>query len=65
MMCWENRPGPMHELNKMTYPAVHGMPAAMGMVKELTTDALASLNILQRETPALRDIALYLMNRDF
>ncbi|MDF7825581.1 polyprenyl synthetase family protein [Pontiellaceae bacterium B12227] len=53
------------ELHKMTYPAVHGMPAAKAMVKKLTTEAIASLDLLQRETPALRGIAHYLMSRDY
>lgn len=52
-------------LHKMTYPAVHGMPKAKTMVKELTNAAIAALDLLQRETPALRGIAQYLMNRDF
>jgi hypothetical protein len=49
----------------MTYPAVHGMPAARAEVRKLTTDAIAALNMLQRETSALRGIAEYLMNREF
>jgi geranylgeranyl diphosphate synthase type II len=53
------------EHHKMTYPAVHGMPAARAEVRKLTTDAIAALNMLQRETSALRGIAEYLMNREF
>lgn len=53
------------EQHKMTYPAVHGMPAAKAMVKTLTNDAIAALDLLQRETPALRGIAEYLMNRQY
>ncbi|MEI6892659.1 MAG: farnesyl diphosphate synthase [Pontiella sp.] len=53
------------DLHKMTYPAVHGIPAAKEKVNELTTSALASLDLLQCETPALRGIAHYLMKRKF
>lgn len=53
------------EQHKMTYPAVHGMEAAKTMVSTLTSDAIAALNLLQRETPALRGIAEYLMNRKY
>jgi geranylgeranyl diphosphate synthase type II len=53
------------EQHKMTYPAVHGMDAAKSKVSELTEEALAALDSLPRETPALRAIADYLMNRKF
>ena len=51
--------------DKMTYPAVHGMEAAKARVRELTDEAVASLNILSRDTGALRSIAEYLMQREF
>ena len=53
------------EHHKMTYPAVHGMEAARARVRELTREAVASLDMLRRETSALRAIAEYLMNREF
>jgi len=53
------------EQHKMTYPAVHGMKAAKSKVKQLTREAIASLDMLQRETSALRAIAEYLMDRNF
>lgn len=53
------------EQHKMTYPAVHGMEAARSMVRNLTNEAIASLDMLQRETSALRAIAQYLMNREY
>ncbi|MDF7800478.1 polyprenyl synthetase family protein [Pontiellaceae bacterium B1224] len=53
------------EQHKMTYPAVHGMAEAKAMVRTLTNDAIAALDLLQRETPALRGIAEYLMNREY
>ncbi|MCF7818889.1 MAG: polyprenyl synthetase family protein, partial [Kiritimatiellales bacterium] len=49
--------------HKLTYPAVHGMAAAMGRVRKLTGEAIAALNILPHDTSALRSIAEYLMNR--
>jgi geranylgeranyl diphosphate synthase type II len=51
--------------HKMTYPAVHGMEAARAEVRKLTNEAIVSLDMLQRETSALRGIAEYLMNREF
>ncbi|MBT8045867.1 MAG: polyprenyl synthetase family protein, partial [Pontiella sp.] len=51
--------------HKMTYPAVHGMEAAQQMVRDFTSDAVVSLNMLSRETSALRAIAEYLMAREF
>ena len=51
--------------HKMTYPAVHGMEAAVEEVRKLTDEAVASLNILSRETSALRGIAEYLMIREY
>ncbi|VGO12070.1 Farnesyl diphosphate synthase [Pontiella desulfatans] len=53
------------ELHKMTYPAVHGMKAAHAEVKKLTREAIAALDMLRRETSALRAIAEYLMDREF
>lgn len=53
------------ELNKMTYPAVFGMDAAVQKVKTLTSEAISNLDMLSRETSALRDIADYLMNREY
>ena len=53
------------EQHKMTYPAVHGMAASQNKVRELTKDAITALDLLQRETLALRGIAEYLMNRNF
>lgn len=53
------------EQHKMTYPAVHGMDAAKAKVKQLTDEAITALDMLQRETTALRAIAEYLMDRDF
>ncbi|HEY5653416.1 MAG TPA: farnesyl diphosphate synthase [Pontiella sp.] len=53
------------ELQKMTYPAVHGMKAACAEVEKLTAEAIATLNTLPYETSALREIAEYLINRKF
>ncbi len=53
------------EHHKMTYPAVHGMDAAKAKVRELTTDAVAALNVLTLDTTALRCIAEYLMQREY
>ncbi len=50
---------------KMTYPAVHGIAGAQQMVRDFTHDAIASLDMLSRETSALRAIAEYLMSREF
>jgi geranylgeranyl diphosphate synthase type II len=51
--------------HKMTYPAVHGMEAAMEEVRKLTEKAVASLDILPRDTSTLRGIAEYLMIREY
>jgi geranylgeranyl diphosphate synthase type II len=51
--------------HKMTYPAVHGMNAAIEKVEELTNEAIHALDQLSHETAALRDIADYLMNREY
>ena len=51
--------------HKMTYPAVHGMEAAKETVHKLTDEAVAALNILPRETSALRNIAEFLMIREY
>jgi len=53
------------DLHKMTYPAVHGMDASRAKVKELTTEAIAQLNLLSRDTSALQSIAEFLVNRAF
>lgn len=50
---------------KMTYPNVHGMDASRDKVRTLTTEAVAALDLLSRDTSALRAIAEYLMNRKF
>lgn len=57
--------GSDREMNKMTYPAVHGMEAAVKRVKTLTTESIICLDMLSKETTALRDIAEFLMNRQF
>ena len=51
--------------HKMTYPAVHGMEAAVKKVRSLTDEAIAALDVLSRETSALRAIAEYLVGREF
>ncbi len=51
--------------HKMTYPAVFGMQTAEAKVAELTNEAVALLDMLPRETSALRGIAEFLMNRRF
>ena len=53
------------EMQKMTYPAVHGMDAARRKVEELTTEAIASLNMLPHNTTALQSIAEYLIRRKY
>jgi geranylgeranyl pyrophosphate synthase len=53
------------ELNKMTYIAVHGMDAAGARIKQLTIEAISALDMLQRETSALRSIAEYLVDREY
>ncbi len=53
------------EKHKMTYPAVHGMAKAKARVRTLTNDAISALDLLQRETQTLREIAQYLINRDY
>ena len=49
--------------HKMTYPAVHGMEAARVEVQKLTSEAIAALDLISRDTSALRAIAEFLMNR--
>lgn len=51
--------------HKMTYPAVHGMDAARAKVRDLTSDAIAALDLLSRDTSSLRNIAEFLMNRKY
>ena len=51
--------------HKMTYPAVHGMEAAGNKVRALTDEAIAALNVLSRDTSALRAIAEYLVGRKY
>jgi geranylgeranyl diphosphate synthase type II len=51
--------------HKMTYPAVHGMEASVKKVRTLTDEATAALDILSRETSALRAIAEYLVGRKY
>jgi geranylgeranyl diphosphate synthase type II len=51
--------------HKMTYPAVHGMEAAIETVHKLTDEAVAALHILPKETSALRGIAEFLMIREY
>ena len=53
------------EHHKMTYPAVHGMEAALSEVKKLTSDAIAALNLIDSDTSSLRAIAEFLMNRRY
>ena len=53
------------DLHKMTYPAVHGMKASRAKVTALTTEAIAQLNLLTRDTTALQAIAEVLVNRTF
>ena len=53
------------EHHKMTYPAVHGMEAAQDKVRTLTDEAVAALNMLSRDTSALRAIAEYLVGRKY
>jgi len=57
--------GSDQEQHKMTYPAVFGMDAAVKKVEQLTTEAIAACHKLSRKTDALRDIAEFLMNREF
>jgi geranylgeranyl diphosphate synthase type II len=51
--------------HKMTYPAVHGMEAACEKVRTLTDEAIAALDVLSRNTSALRSIAEYLVGRKY
>ncbi|MEA2067665.1 MAG: farnesyl diphosphate synthase [Verrucomicrobiota bacterium] len=53
------------EQHKMTYPAVHGMEEARSKVQSLTNEAIAALDMLQRETSALGALAVYLMDRGY
>lgn len=53
------------EQHKLTYPAVHGMTAAIDRVRALTDEAVSALNPLSRNTEALQAIAEYLMNRNY
>jgi len=53
------------EQHKLTYPAVHGMAAAKAKVKELTSEAIAALRPLSRNTETLHAIADHLMNRKY
>jgi geranylgeranyl diphosphate synthase type II len=53
------------EHHKMTYPAVHGMEAAVNRVRKLTDEATAALDMLSRDTTALRAIAEYLVGRKY
>ena len=48
---------------KMTYPAVYGIETAKATVAKLTTEALASLDHLPRNTEVLRRIANDLVSR--
>ncbi len=51
--------------HKMTYPAVHGMQASLEKACKLTGEAIASLDLLTRNTEALRAIAGFLVTRRF
>lgn len=51
--------------HKLTYPAVHGMTAARERVQTLTSEAIAELAPLSRDTAALQAIATYLMKREY
>ncbi|MDF7809169.1 polyprenyl synthetase family protein [Pontiellaceae bacterium B12219] len=53
------------EHHKMTYPAVHGMDAAQARVKQLTVEALKALDRVPHDTTILREIAYFLMGRQF
>lgn len=53
------------EHHKMTYPAVHGMESAANKVRNLTDEAIAALDMLSRDTSALKAIAEYLVGRKF
>ncbi len=53
------------EHHKMTYPAVHGMEAARSEVKQLTSEAIGALKLIDRDTTALSSIAEFLMNRKY
>ena len=53
------------DLHKMTYPTVHGMEASRAKVQELTIEAIAQLDLLSRDTAALRGIADFLVHRNF
>ena len=57
--------GSDHAQHKMTYPAVHGMPAAREKVEQLTSEAIAACNQLGRNTDTLQSLARFLMNRKF
>ncbi|MBN2683894.1 MAG: polyprenyl synthetase family protein [Pontiellaceae bacterium] len=57
--------GADQKLNKMTYPAVHGMDAAKEKAQSLTREAITALDLMRRDTVELRGIAEFLARREF
>lgn len=51
-------------LEKSTYPALLGLPAAQALARQLTEDALLALEPLGERAYALTELAHYLMARD-
>ena len=51
-------------LSKSTYPSLYGLEESIRMVNELTEQALAALELLPYDTTRLKEIALYLLQRD-
>lgn len=51
--------------HKLTYPRVYGMVAAKAKIHDLTSEAIAALEPLSRNTETLRAIANHLMDREF
>lgn len=52
-------------LGKLTYPSVFGLEVSQQRVQQLTSDALAALDSLRYDTTILREIAGYLLKRQY
>ncbi len=50
--------------NKPTYPALLGMAGAKQKARELHESALESLSVFGSEADLLRDLSLYIIERD-
>lgn len=57
--------GKDENVSKATYPAIIGLDASRALAKRLTDEALAQLEIFGDRAQRLREIADYLLNRDY